>query len=330
MMSDRQTVRMVFTVAIFAAATLVGAASAEARAKARHRKKGKGPGPCVVLEQDAARAQSAGHLREALGLLDQCSARRSCGSIRRRCRAEQATLATEIPSIVPTVSDAKGAPMSQVTVAMDGEPLAGQLDGRAIAVDPGLHEFTFKTEQGVVATQKVEIARGQRNRAIAVTMAPPALPPPPVVAAADAQPAAAPEPAAVPQVTDADEPRPSSPAPATRKSIAPYLIGGVGLIGVTGYGLFSYWGKKDDDVLTSSCSPNCDDGSVAHVRKMYDIGRASLAVGGAALGIAATWLIVRSIGSGSDERERAAKPRSYAIGVQPVRAGALASVSSRF
>jgi hypothetical protein len=330
MMSDRQTVRMVF-VAALAAATLVGAARAEARAKARHRRKAKGPGPCVVLEQDAGKAQSAGHLREALGLLDQCSARRTCGSIRRRCRAEQARLVTEIPSIVPTVSDAKGAPMSQVTVAMDGEPLAGQLDGRAIPVDPGLHEFTFKTEQGVVATQKVEIARGQRNRSIAVTMAPPAPPPAPVVAAAEPQAAAAPEPAAVPQVTDLDEPRPTAaPSRGKSRSIAPYLIGGVGLIGVTGYGLFTYWGKKDDDVLTSSCSPSCDDGSVAHVRKMYDIGRASLAVGGAALGIAATWLIVRSIGSGSDERERAARPRSYAIGVQPVRAGALASVSSRF
>jgi hypothetical protein len=39
-----------------------------------------------------------------------------------------------------------------------------------LPVNPGTHEFSFDMGAGVVATQKVTIVRGQRNREIAVSL----------------------------------------------------------------------------------------------------------------------------------------------------------------
>ena len=87
-----------------------------------------------------------------------------------------------------------------------------------------------------------------------------------------------------------------------------------------------YWGRKDNDLL-ARCAPNCPQESVDHIRKLYLASDISLGVGIAALGAAATWMILGS-SSGSQE-ERANKPR-YVVDVRPTPAGAFASVAGTF
>ena len=53
---------------------------------------------------------------------------------------------------------------------MDGEPLADRLEGTAVSVDPGEHTFTFEAPGYAVATKRLMILEGQKDRREAVTL----------------------------------------------------------------------------------------------------------------------------------------------------------------
>jgi hypothetical protein len=103
------------------------------------------------------------------------------------------------------------------------------------------------------------------------------------------------------------------------------VLGGLGLAGLGGYALLTYWGRKDNADL-DLCSPTCPWSDVQHIQKLYIAADISAGVGVLALA-ASTWLFVRS---GSSSNEVAAKPRSYVLDVKPTSSGAFATVSGAF
>ena len=109
-------------------------------------------------------------------------------------------------------------------------------------------------------------------------------------------------------------------------STASYATASLGLAGLAGYGLLTYWGRKDNQQL-SECKPNCSQESIDHIKKIYLGANVSAAVGAAAL---ATWVYVTFIASPSDGAEASARSPRYAVGVHPLRAGGVASVSGAF
>ena len=62
------------------------------------------------------------------------------------------------------VLDESGDPRVDVEVKMDGQVITSQLNGCAIPIDPGTHEFSFSTAGGTFALQKLAIVEGERNR----------------------------------------------------------------------------------------------------------------------------------------------------------------------
>jgi hypothetical protein len=68
---------------------------------------------------------------------------------------------------------------------------------------------------------------------------------------------------------------------------------------------------------------------VSHVKNLYLGANVSLGVGLVALGTA-TWLYLRSGGQKEAVASQKKKSSGYAVGVAPVRAGALASVGGAF
>ncbi len=105
--------------------------------------------------------------------------------------------------------------------------------------------------------------------------------------------------------------------------MAPYLLGGFGLASLGAYGMFTYWGKKDNDLL-SRCAPDCSPASLDHIRKLYLVADISLGVGVVALG-AATWVALSSGSSKEKPTETA-----YVVDVKPTPSGAFATVSGSF
>src|SRR5579859_6934048 len=312
---------------------------------------------CSTAFKTAKQLEQSGHLVQAKDQFLSC-AKTACGAVlRSQCTSRYTQLDSDIPSVVPLVTDESGDPRVDVEVKMDGQPLASRLDGRALPIDPGLHEFSFNADGSVLATQKVMIVQGQRNRPITVSMQPDkggkrtvlgAVKPTPALDAKAAleKPAverpftekperesaapekSAPEKAAVASSdTSSNSDTPPSEAPPKRggPGAMPYVLGAAGLAGVGSFGLLTYWGRKDNNKL-AQCAPYCSQDSVDHIRKLYLAADISLGVGIAALGAAATWMIASP---GGASEERANKPR-YVVDVRPTPAGAFASVSGTF
>ena len=260
------------------------------------------PHICSVTYKRALKLERNGRLLDAQAQLQAC-AKPVCGTVvQRQCRIRYEQLVGDTPSIVPTVSDPHGAPVVDVEVSMDGVLLASRIDGRAVPIDPGLHEFVFQKNKDVVATQKIVILEGQRNHPIAVTLETPKEPPP----AAAAAPAPEPHvpPAAVSELP-AGEPR--------RLSLkGPSTLLGTGLLALGGYGLLTYWGRNDNDKL-AQCSPNCLQASVDHVHDLYLYANISLSVGIVAVVTGGAWLF-----------------RNWGVTVQPSPQGAYASIGGLF
>jgi hypothetical protein len=321
--------------------------------------KGKERRACENAYKNAVQLEQSAHLRQAKDLLLSC-AKSSCGAVlRNRCVSRYTQLEADIPSVVPLVTTETGEPRVDVQVTMDGELLTPRLDGRALPVDPGLHEFAFNADGAVIGTQRVMIVQGQRNRPLNVSLrstdkhgSRPALGPAAGAGGADAKasldkPApdrraaekperepppekAEPEKTAAkgPTESDPSETPPPDPPRSSGPGALPYVIGAAGLAGIGGYGLFVAWGRKDNEQL-AQCAPYCSPESVDHVRKMYLAADISLGVGIAALGTAATWLILGGSSSPSPKDERTSRPR-YVVDVRPSPAGGFATFTGTF
>jgi len=127
-------------------------------------------GACLAAFKSAETQEQSGHLVEAGRLFRACGAA-WCGSpLWQECAARNTRLGYYTPSVVPFAVDATGEPRVDVEVRMDGSVLVSRLDGRALPVDPGTHEFAFSTKNGVFATKRVTVVRGQRNLPISASV----------------------------------------------------------------------------------------------------------------------------------------------------------------
>jgi hypothetical protein len=124
---------------------------------------------CQVAYQSGQEKEGAGQMVEAHKLYLSCSDA-SCGEATwHACVAANTHLRATLPSVVPVVVDASGVPRADVEVKMDGQVILSQLNGVAIPVDPGTHEFSFSVGSDVFASTKIDVVAGERNRTISVS-----------------------------------------------------------------------------------------------------------------------------------------------------------------
>jgi hypothetical protein len=334
-MSQRQIIRIVLASAC--SAGLIGAWSGEAAARGAKRKaKGAGGGSCVAAYKTGMPLQEAGHLIEARRALMGCVVK-TCGALlRRECKKELSKATRGIASVLPTVTDESGAAVTEVEVTMDGAVLAPRLTGKQLFVDPGEHQFSFKTSGGS-ASQSVSVAVGERSRPIAVSLAGAKKTETEAAVAAVADPLAdvpaesPPAKRSVAAVSDGDEPRVSrrreiEPSKRGSSHVGAYVLGGIGVLGVGGYGLLTYWGRQQNSDL-DRCSPNCPRTNIDHIKKLYLYSDISLGVGLAAL-VASTWLFVTSDSSAHKEVATGRKP--FAFDLKATGSSAFATLSGGF
>jgi len=289
---------------------------------------------CSAAFKSGKERQDAGRLREARELLTSCK-KATCGkAVRQECTVRLNQLKSDIPSIVPVVTDESGAARVDVQVTMDGELLTTRLDGQALVVDPGVHEFSFSTtDKGVFATQKVMIVQGQHNRTISASMQSArkrtvAAATTPSEAKSSAEPTADEAPRRL--MSEQASAREGAPEAESLQIESkgggpgplPYVIGGAGAAAIGLGALMIVWGNKDNDQL-NNCQPNCSQASVDHIKSLYTTADISIGVGVAALGVA-TYMFV----TGSTKEKPPS--RGYAFDVQPTPSGAFASASGAF
>jgi len=350
-----------FNHAAVAAVLLLLPQAAMAKKDKRDRKSGspETANACVDKYKSGLDNEQAGHLKQARELFIGC-AKASCGSpLRDECTTRFTQLSTDIPSVVPMVTDEAGSPQTDVEVRVDGERLTSSLDGHSFLLDPGVREFSFSREGRVFATQRLMIVQGQRNRLVSVSSQPSAeatgtkrpikvKKPAGAIAVAAATEAIAPaatppsepaEPKVAPRETvdlqprpkaeqKSDEPRLDLAAEEPESSGVPKLTYALTATGVAALGagaMLIYWGRKDNDKLSgcSTATTNCPKSTVDHIHNLYLGGNIAIGVGLASLA-GAYWAYAHHSAKESASQE------AYRFDVQPTKSGAVASIGGSF
>jgi len=211
---------------------------------------------CVAADEAAQPLRRSGKLRDARALLLQCIAAECPRPVRDDCAQRLGEVDRALPTVVFVAEGADGAALTAVHVTVDGVPLAEQLDGTALPIDPGEHTFAFKVDGRAPIEKWLVIRESEKERRERVAFV---APPPPTPAAA---PAGIPQ--TLPPTSAPAESTPSSSTPSETAStangqrIAAYVLGGAGVVcigvgGAFGLSAASKWSQAKID-CGSGCS----------------------------------------------------------------------------
>jgi hypothetical protein len=224
-----------------------------------------------AYEQSQAHLRD-GRLAEAKKELAACAA--ACPEeLRRDCEQWSGDRERAQPTVILRAREAGGGRVTGATaVEVEGQRIADELDGPAIAVDPGTRTFRFRHPDGRSVEVTITLAPGTKNQPVEAEFPARARPAPP-----PASPAAA-----------------RSSSVSTRR-VAAYTLGGVGgAAAVAGLSLV-VWGHVRLGELESDCLPQrCPAGTGDGVRTAWNAGGILLGVGGAALGVATVLILTEA------------------------------------
>jgi hypothetical protein len=261
---------------------------------------------CATAYESAQELRKAGELLRAQEALEVC-AQDSCGNfMHRECTVWLEQLQQELPSVILSAKDAEGAPLQNVEVSVDGVPLSSALNGAAIVVDPGLREFRFNVKGRVEISQRVNIREGEHERPIEVRFG--------AVAADSSPPDAAPE-----KILPAGSGR----------SPAPYVIGGIGVLGLAGFGVLGALAKNAQREL-QQCLPECAPTHADGVSNLYAAANVSFGVGILGIGTATVLLLTSPGSAKAPASRRSQSTKLQAIDVRQTRGGVLAELRGSF
>lgn len=160
-----------------------------------------------------------------------------------------------LPSVIFSATDGAGSDLSDVSVSVDGKPLASRLDGRALAIDPGNHVFRFQRRGQAPVERSILIQEGEKRRRIVVRLGEPA-------------------------------PKARRPAQQQVSSGPPWTAYALGGFGIVALGTFAYFGSSgiSDRSSLDACKPNCASSDVDRVDRKFWVANVALAVSAVTLG----------------------------------------------
>ena len=127
---------------------------------------------CVAALDEAQASRAARKLLAARASYVTCSHEACPDMIRDDCSKGLREVDEAIPTLVLSASiDGKDA--TDAKAILDGERLAGGLDGRALPVDPGLHVARFERSGSGAVDVKIVAREGEKNRLVSATFAVP-------------------------------------------------------------------------------------------------------------------------------------------------------------
>ena len=217
---------------------LVCAAASAAPAQARA-----DDAACIAATEQSLPLRKQGKLHDALKQLAACTDTSCPAEVRDECAKRIGDVNAAMPTLILAAKDGSGNDLFDVKVSMDGSALAGSLDGRPLAIDPGEHAFRFEAKGQDPVEKKLVLREGEKDRREGVVIGP--LPTTPATAAA-------PPPTAAPQ-------QPAGPFWTTPRTLG--VISGAA--GVVGLGLGAYFGafalgaqnrEKTDCASSAACN----------------------------------------------------------------------------
>jgi hypothetical protein len=213
---------------------------------------------CFDSYEAAQRLRQSVKLRAAREHLLVCTQETCPAFVRRDCTQWLAETDASTPTVVLTARGPDGGPAEAVSSWIDGVPLAKEIDGRAIPVDPGPHAMRY-TLGGLAIDERVVIPEGAKNYELVadftkVAPPPPLQPPPPTPRTRAEAPAVAAHDSGLPTAT--------------------WVLGGVSAAGLVSFAAFGIAGR-----VVQGCAPDCTADQVHSLRADYLVADLSLAAG---------------------------------------------------
>lgn len=187
---------------------------------------------CAPAFEQAQRLRQAYRLVEARAALLVCVQEECPSFIKKDCGQWLPEVEHDIPSLSVRVLDRDGCDRPDVAITLDGEPMPGAGGGASLDVDPGTHELLAELD-GRKLVQQVVVARGERNRVVALSVGT-------ATTCAKAAPAGPPAPAPI-----LEAPR-ARPVPVLSYILGGVAVGGLAVGGVFGAAGWSQRGELDD------------------------------------------------------------------------------------
>jgi hypothetical protein len=119
---------------------------------------------CLAASEKAITLRKDHRLNEARAELAACARDVCPAEVRADCAQTLATVVATIPTIVLAPIGEDGSDLVEVRVTMDGKPFLDRCDGKAVPIDPGVHDFVLTKVDGKVAQKRVVIHEGERAR----------------------------------------------------------------------------------------------------------------------------------------------------------------------
>jgi hypothetical protein len=219
---------------------------------------------CIVASDEAQRLRDESKLTAARDHFLRC-ARDACPDpIRKDCSEWLDDVERRLPRVVFEARDAAGTDLVHVRAFVDGVVVAEALDGRAVAIDPGVHRFRFEVGESAPVEEVVVVREGEKEKHVRAVF----------------YPAPAPAKARAPAASEA--------GPGTGPPVLALTLAGVGVAALGGFAYFGLTGQSDKNDLEDGCAPTrtCDLDDVARARDRLIVADVLLGVGIVALGAA--------------------------------------------
>jgi hypothetical protein len=291
-------VRLTAAAALIAAA--LGAGGARAQDKAA----------CVAAYEKAQQLKMDAKLRAAREQLQICSKLECPALVRQDCSQWMGEVVQNMPSVVIAARDPQGRDVLAVKVSIDGAVVAETLDGKPIALDPGVHKVKYETNNMHPVEEQVLLREGEHNRQVTV-----------VFKSGDDRTTDAPT--KVRREGDPPETPPEKPGP----PILAYSLIGVGVIGLGAALFFDLKANGDAKTLREVCAPDCHQDDVDAVQTKYVAAGISLGIGIVGVGVGTVLLLTRSSGAPANVTTKAS---SWTFDVKRAPGGAVPTVGIRF
>jgi hypothetical protein len=227
---------------------------------------------CVTASSDAQDLRAANRLREARAALLVCSAATCNPVVRSNCEKWLAEVEEKQPTVIVRALDRAGREAAGARSTIDDRPV--ELDGKAVAVDPGWHVLRATLGENV-AEAKILVALGEKGRVLEIRLSPR----PTSEASFREEPAAPPPP----------RPAPPDAARPHRDLTLPLALGGVGIVALGSFVLFEIVGHSNYADLERGCfvTKTCTNADEDPVKAQFVVAGVSVAVAAVALTAAA-------------------------------------------
>lgn len=237
---------------------------------------------CTRAHAAGQREENAGHLKEALASFQTCASDAECPlPIRNECTQLYTTVEGRLPTLVFSVIDGNGNDVVDVQTWSGDTLLVSGLDGRPVAVNPGLHALRFELPTGEVLTKSIVVRQGEKDRILSLKL--------PRGDLGSTQPSDVHIERAAPSLTTKTT---TAAAPDMRLTVplGSWIAYGVGVAALGAWGTFALLGRSEESNL-DKCSPNC----ASTMQRDYDAMKRNYLIADVSLGVAGAAAIAGTV-----------------------------------